>query len=92
MEQFGINLAANTSPHIGAGPVQVPSNTYSFGAVESGYSQADLYKYSNGDAIAYSNSSSGETDYTLSMIINISAVTPGGQYTGNFSAVAVPVF
>jgi hypothetical protein len=91
-EQFGINLAANTSPHIGAVPVQVPSAAYAFGAAKASYDQSDLYYYSNGDAVAGSSKSSGETDYTLSMIVNISAVTPGGEYTGNFAAVAVPTF
>jgi hypothetical protein len=91
-EQFGINLADNTSPNIGAIPVQVPSGSFSFGAATSDYNQADLFKYHDGDAIAGSDTSTGETDYTLSMILNISNVTPGGHYTGTFSAVVVPVY
>lgn len=91
-EQFGINLADNTAPNIGAAPVQVPSGVFSFGTVESDYSGADLFKYINGDIVAGSTKSSGETDYTMSLIINVSNVTPGGQYSGSFSAVAVPVF
>lgn len=91
-EQFGINLWANNTPHIGATPVQVPSGTFSFGTVASNYAQADKFMYQDGDVVAQSPSSSGETDYTLSMIINISNVTAGGRYTGSFSAVAVPTF
>ena len=91
-EQFGINLADNTSPNIGAAPVQVPSGSFSFGAATSDYSQTDLFKYHDGDAVAGSATSTGETDYTLSMILNISNVTPGGRYTGTFSAVVVPVY
>ena len=91
-EQFGVNLAANTAPAIGASPVQVPNSTFSFGTAASDYSTPDLFKYVNGDIIAQSLSSSGETDYTLSMIINISNVTPGGRYTGTFSAVVVPTY
>lgn len=97
-EQFGINLADNTVPNIGAGPVQVPSGTFSFGTVADGtngthvYNQPNLFMYQDGDIVAQSLTSSGETDYTMSMIINVSNVTPGGQYTGTFSAVAVPVF
>jgi len=91
-EQFGINLAANTSPDIGASLVQVPSSTYSFGTVEPNYDTPNLFMYNNGDAVAYSNKSTGETDYTLSMILNISNATPGGQYSDTFSAVVVPVF
>jgi hypothetical protein len=91
-EQFGINLAPNSAPDIGAGPVQVPSSTFSFGRVESNYYQSNLFMYNDGDAVAYSDTSTGETDYTLSMILNISNVTPGGQYTNALSAVVVPVF
>jgi len=91
-EQFGINLVANNTPHIGADPVQVPSGSFSFGTVADGYDQADLFKYRSGDTMAYSNRSTGETDYTVSMIINVSGTTPGGKYTSNFSAVVVPNF
>lgn len=91
-EQFGINLAANTSPAIGANPVQVPSGSFSFGTVTEDYATPDLFKYVEGDVVAQSLSSSGETDYTMSMILNVSNVTPGGRYTGSFSVVAVPIF
>lgn len=91
-EQFGINLSANTTPNIGAGPIQVPSGTFSFGSVHSGYDQSNHFKYSNGDNVAGSIKSTGETDYTLSMILNISPATPAGRYTGNFSAVVVPTY
>lgn len=92
-EQFGMNLVANTSPTtFGAGPVQVPSSSYSFGAVASGYNTANLYKYVNGDTIASSNSSSGETDYTASYIYNISGVTPDGEYSYSGVLVATATF
>jgi hypothetical protein len=91
-EQFGINLVANTTPNIGSAPVQVPSGTFSFGAVTADYDQSNLFKYHNGDAIAGSSASTGETDYTLSMILNISDATPGGHYTSDFSAVVVPAY
>ena len=98
-EQFGINLANNSAPNIGADPVQVPSGTFSFGTTgcddmvtTCDYGTPDLFKYVDGDVVAHSAKSSGETDYTMSMIINVSNVTPGGHYSGTFSAVAVPVF
>lgn len=91
-EQFGINLTANSTPSVGAVPVEVPSSAYSFGAAYSDYNQANLFKYHDGDAVAGSATSSGETDYTLSMIVNISNVTPGGHYTSNLSAVVVPTY
>lgn len=91
-EQFGINLVDNTAPNIGAAPVQVPSGTFSFGTVASGYDTPDLFKYVENDIVANSSRSTGETDYTVSMIINVSNATPGGRYNGSFSAVAVPKF
>jgi hypothetical protein len=92
-EQFGINLVANTSPAtFGVAPLQVPGTTFSYGQVAAGYNTANLYKYVQGDTIAYSNQSSGETDYTISYIYNISSVTPGGTYTMNHVLVATSTF
>lgn len=91
-EQFGINLVANTTPDIGASPVQVPSDQTSFGAVEPAYRTPNLFKFNSGDVVARSEKESGQTDYTISMIINISSNTPAGRYSGNFSAVVIPVF
>lgn len=108
-EQFGINLARNTTPNVGADPVQVPDDTFSFGQVSGaitggpyvhdytsgngpGHDDGGLFLYEDGDAIAGSIKSTGETNYTISMILNISGVTPAGRYAGTYSAVAVPVF
>jgi hypothetical protein len=92
-EQFGINLVHNTSPaSFGANPVQVPSSAFSFGAAAPGYNTPNQYKYVPGDTIAYSNSSSGETDYTISYIYNISVITPGGTYGFNDVLVATATF
>jgi hypothetical protein len=91
-EQFGINLADNTTPNIGSAPVQVPSGDFSFGSVLDPYGSGDEFMYKNGDAVANSLTSTGETDYTVSMILNVSNATPAGKYTGNFSAVVVPQY
>ncbi len=92
-EQFGMNLVANTSPAtFGANPVQVPSGTFSFGAAAAGYNTTNLYKYVKGDTVAQSTKSSGETDYTISYIFNISNTTPAGQYQFNDVLVATSTF
>lgn len=91
-EQFGINLVANTSPVVGANPVQYPDATFGFGTAASGYGTANSFKYVNGDVIAQSSKSSGRTDYTMSIIQNISASTPGGSYAGHLDVIAVPTF
>ena len=91
-EQFGINAAVNTVPNVGALPVQVPSGEFSFGQVNSGYDTANLFQYTSGDTIAHSTSQSGRTDFTVSMIVNVSNKTPAGHYTGEYSAVVIPVY
>lgn len=91
-EQFGINFVANSNPSVGADPVQVPNSSFSYGTVEPDYATANLFKYIDGDIVARSSSSSGETDYTMSIMINISNVTAGGHYSGTFSAVVVPTY
>lgn len=91
-EQFGVNAVANTSPLVGADLTQVPSSSTSFGTVSPNYATPNKFMYSSGDVIASSAKSSGETDYTISMIINISNTTPAGQYTSDFSAVVIPAY
>lgn len=91
-EQFALNVVANTTPVIGAPPEQVPSASMSFGEPHANYATPNLFKYTSGDVIAFSNSASGQTNYTISMIVNISNVTPAGHYMGDFSAVVVPLY
>lgn len=92
-EQFGINLVANTLPEvIGADPVQVPDASFSFGDAATGYDTANLYKYVDGDIIAESSSSTGQTDYTISYLFNISDVTAGGAYVMNHALIATSTF
>ena len=91
-EQFGLNVAANTDPNIGANPVQVPSTETSFGKASDSYKTPNLFKYESGDVVARSDSSSGRTDYTVSMIVNISNNTPAGHYSGDYSVVVVPEY
>jgi hypothetical protein len=107
-EQFGMNLVANPSSNpscagivglsgtLGSGTAQVPSSAFSFGVAGNGsnsdYNTACQFKYNQGDTIASSAKSSGETDYTISYIYNISVVTPGGAYTFNDVLVATATF
>lgn len=84
-EEFGINLVDNSSPNIGADPLNVPDNSFADGTVNSGYNTANQFKYGVGDIIAHSaatsgNQAVGRTDYTISYIANVSAITPAGTY------------
>lgn len=100
-EQFGINLVKNdptipgcsSSPTtFGANPVQVPDSTFSFGTVASGYNTCGLFKYVKGDTIAQSTKSSGETDYTISYLFNISNITAAGEYQFHHVLVATSTY
>lgn len=88
-EQFGINLVANVSPaSIGANPACAPDSSFCpfatlTSVVTANYSQANRYRFVSGDTIASAPKSSGKITYTLSYVANVSAVSPGGQYTGN---------
>lgn len=91
-EQFGINVVANTDPTVGANAVQVPADSATFGVVDDDYDTPNRFMFSSGDVVARSQAESGRTDYTISMIVNISNTTPAGHYAGDFSAVVIPAF
>lgn len=83
-EQFGMNLVANTLPVVqGANPSRQPldDGTFAFGEAAPGYGTTNNYKYSPGDILARSVTRGyGETDYTISYILNIIPTTPAGLY------------
>lgn len=99
-EQFGLNLTANNvataSPSaFGANPVQdpdYPSQPFGFGQISAGYNTTNSFKFNSGDVIAESAKSSSYTVFTIAYIANISAVTPGGTYTGYNSIVATGTY
>ena len=92
-EQFGINLVANTSPTtFGADPAQVPSSDFSYGQAATNYNTANNYRYVQGETIALAGEASGQTDYTISYITNISETTPGGEYAGGLTLIVVGTY
>ncbi len=76
-EQFGINLAANTSPAVGANP----SGTAPIGSAAGQYGTANQFAFSSGDTIASASGSVNQTTFTVTYIANISATTQNGTYT-----------
>jgi hypothetical protein len=80
-EQFGINLVANTSPaSVGANP---DHGQFGFGNAATNYNTSNQYRYVSGETIAVGPKSSGVTIYTITYIVNVSSLTPGGQYSTN---------
>lgn len=84
VEQFGINLVANTAPVTqGAVPSRQPvdDGTFAYGEAAPGYNTANNYQYNAGDIIARSVIRGyGETNYTISYMINATPITPAGFY------------
>lgn len=86
--QFGINLAENTSPDVGAPPTGPGTN----GNVVSPYDTPNRFLFNDGDIVASSNGVTRNRKYTASYIVNVPANQPPGVYsttityvcTGNF--------
>lgn len=89
-EQFGINLVANTSPKsIGSNP---DNGQFGYGTIATNYDTANKYRYVSGETIASAPKSSGVTNYTISYLVNVGNLTPGGQYTSNQTLVVTGTY
>lgn len=79
IEQFGMNLVANTQPvnPLGANP---DNGQFGYGTVNTNYATMNIFHYSNGSTIASAPKSSGTTTYTISYVMNVQPLTPGGRY------------
>ena len=80
-EQFGLNLVANTSPtSFGANP---DHGQFGLGSATNDYDDPNMFRFVSGEAIASAPKTSGKTTYTISYIVNVGPLTPGGKYEGN---------
>jgi hypothetical protein len=90
IEQFGINLAENTTPaSFGANP---DHGQFGLGDAAPNYRNANVFRYVDGETIAIGPKSSGVTTYTISYIANVASLTPGGQYNSNQQLVCTATF
>ena len=82
--QFGINLVANNKPNVGIDPQGPWAN-----AIPSvAYGQANRYKYTSGDVIAYSPNVSLMRKFTVSYIVNSDKNLRAGVYSTTITYVA----
>jgi hypothetical protein len=90
-EQFGMNMVANTDPSsFGLNP---DNGQFGFGTVQTtNYKTANKYRYASGEAIASAPKSSGVTTYTISYIVNVSSLTPGGRYTSSQQIIVIGTY
>lgn len=101
-EQFGVNTVRNTSASQGADPSQVPGATFSYGVAGDGvtgtygttrpYTISDKFRFVSGETVASGPKSSGETDFNMTFLANISTATAGGTYSGNMQLVATGTY
>lgn len=90
LKQFGMNLVANTEPFsLGANPNQ---GQFGFGVAAPNYGTSNMYRFVSGETIATAPKSSGVTAYTISYIVNVDGLTPGGQYTAKQTLVCTGTF
>lgn len=82
--QFGINLVANSSPSVGIDPEGVWANALA--SVD--YGQPDMYKFRDGDIVAYSPNVSLMKKFTVSYIVNVAPNLRAGVYTTTINFIA----
>jgi len=85
-EQFGINLASNSTPIIGADP------DGGIGQAAANYNTTNKFAYLEGDTIASADNFSFQTDFTVSVIVNIADTTPAGNYSTTLTYEFIPIF
>ena len=89
-EQFGINLVANTQPvSVGSNP---DNGLFGFGSIADDYKVPNYYKYKDGDIIAMAGKSSGITNYTITYLVNVAGLTPGGEYSSDQTLVVLGTY
>jgi hypothetical protein len=90
IEQFGVNVVANTSPvSFGANP---DNGVSGYGEAAVNYNTPNQYRYVSGETIALAPKSSGKTIYTLSYLVNVRGLTPGGQYSSEQSIIVTGTY
>jgi hypothetical protein len=94
IEQFGINLVANTSPtSFGANPDNGSEpNDFGYGTVAANYNTPNQFRYVSGETVASAPKSSGKTLYTMSYLVNVSNLTPAGSYKSDQTLVVTGTY
>lgn len=86
-EQFGLNLAANSTPAVG----QAPDGSGA-GTATANYATANTYRFVSGDTVASVAAADNFRRYTVSYISNIAANTEPGTYSTTLTYVCTATF
>lgn len=84
VNQFGINLVANNTPNVGSDP----DGEWANAVASADYSMPNLFKFVDGDEVAYSPNVSLSKRFTISYIVNASPDLRPGTYTTTVTFVA----
>lgn len=84
VNQFGINLVANTTPSVGSDP----DGEWTNAVASPDYATPDLFKFVDGDEVASSPNVSLSKRFTVSYIVNASPDLRAGVYTTTVTFVA----
>ncbi len=85
--QFGLNLRANTVPHIGSNPAGPGS-----GQPASGYNTPNSYRFVSNDIVASSALADNWRRYTASYLVNLPSDQPPGVYVSTLTYVGAGSF
>lgn len=84
INQFGINLVANSTPQVGGDP----EGTWANAITTPDYGMPNKYKYVPGDVVAYSPNVSLMKKFTVSYILNSSEDLQPGVYSTTITYIA----
>lgn len=87
MSEFGINLAANQTPQVGA-DAQGPGSA----SVASGYDQPNWFQFNSGNVIAGVATADSYRQFTVSYIVNIPTGQTPGVYVATLTYVCLANF
>lgn len=85
--QFGLNLAANTTPQVGQ-TAQGPG----LGAPTANYSQTNHYRFTSNDVIATAATADDYRKYTVSYVVNVSHAQAPGVYANTLTYICLANF
>ena len=86
--QFGLNLVANTDPPVGTDPEGPDINA----VVTPDYSQPNMFKFVDGDAVASAPNVSLTRRFTVTYLVNVSPDLAPGAYSTTLTYVCVGHF
>lgn len=86
-EQFGLNLAVNTTPAVGSARTGTGTAT-----AVTNYGTADTFRFATGETLASVGGPTNANTFTISYIANIEGLTEAGAYTSNLTYIATANF